>query len=520
AGSAVPAISPSLDGPPSLPRWRRSRPPTWRSHPRCCPSGEGGPRQREALARPRWRACWQWRSLRSPQRCRCAGRPGAPLRGPPRAVLACWRPRPARGRRTDGTNNGGSNLAETAAVTGSAEDCCASCLQESDCRGYTWVKGSGECWLKSSLGSSEADGSVVSGSVALAVAAASGPAPSAAAPAPAVASAEGHAAHGPAAAGRSKEAAAPAKRRRPVAPTEAPAGAEQLPWAEANTNDGHLSDSRAAVLLGKTLRARVDVSQVGCGCVAGFFLYEGPQEPYCDASGSWPGKVERCGEIDLFEGNKHSWHSTLHNKLDHPGQQGGFGGMQQEDMTYGAGPRDMSGAHYGPGGSIVDTESPFNVAISFPKGPDGSLVDFVVMLYQDGKDQAIEWRVNKKREREGMDCTRECDNCFSKAGCVYGQDDLDTFAGMLSAGMTVQSTWWSTDEPWLDGVLDEEEGGCKVDPGQEGQESYGTYKVAHGECDGKSYSVDSWTLEDVQDPGEDWAAVLEAMDASPVVSKS
>jgi len=310
------------------------------------------------------------------------------------------------------------------------------------------------------------------------------------------------------------------KARQPVAPIEPPSNAEQLPWGEANTNDGHLSDSRAAKLLGKTLRATIDVSQVGCGCVAGFFLYEGDQDPYCDASGSWPGQVERCGEIDLFEGNKFGWHSTLHNKMDHPGQQGGFGGMQQQDMMYGTGPRDMTGDEYGPGGSIIDTEQPFHVAISFPQGPDGSLVDMIVMLYQDGKDTAVEWRVNKKREREGLDCSRtDCDNCFSKPGCEYGQEDLRSFADMLSNGMTVQSTWWGCDEPWLDGTLDDEEGGCKINPGQEGQESYGTYRGAHNECDGKWYKVDGWTLEDVQDLAQDWYSILQDMDAQPVLPR-
>jgi hypothetical protein len=308
------------------------------------------------------------------------------------------------------------------------------------------------------------------------------------------------------------------KARSPVAPIAPSSSSEELPWSEANTNDGHLSESREAKLLGKTLRATVDVSQVGCGCVAGFFLYEGDRDPYCDASGSWPGKVERCGEIDLFEGNKFSWHSTLHNKMDHPGQQGGFGGMQQPDMMYGTGPRDMTGDQYGPGGSIINTELPFQVAISFPKASDGNLVDMIIMLYQDGKDEAVEWRVNKKREREGLDCARtDCEHCFSKPGCEYEREDMQTFANMLSSGMTVQSTWWGCDEPWLDGTVDGEEGGCKINPGENGQENYGSYRDAHSECDGKSYSVKNWILEDVQDEGQDWDKVLEAMDAAPVV---
>jgi hypothetical protein len=308
--------------------------------------------------------------------------------------------------------------------------------------------------------------------------------------------------------------------RRPVAPVSPPANRQRLEWYDADQaglHNQHITPDRGARLLGKTLRATVDVSQVGCGCVAGFFLYDG-YEPYCDASGTWPGKVERCGEIDLFEGNKFAWHSTLHNRMDHPGLFGGFGGMQQPDMTYGQGPRDMTGAQYGPGGSIIDTERPFHAAISFPRGANGSLADLVVMLYQDGKDQAIEWRVNKGRSTAYMDCTLEdCHFCFSKPGCIYREADLQLFGQMLHGGMTMQSTWWGTDQPWLDGTLDEEEGGCKIHPGQPNTEKLGAYNVPYKQCGG-AYKVTNWTLEEIQDPGRGWGDIFNLMDQQPLVS--
>lgn len=222
-----------------------------------------------------------------------------------------------------------------------------------------------------------------------------------------------------------------------------------------------------------------------------------------------------------MEGNKFSWHSTLHNTWDHPGLAGGFGGVQQADMMYGAGPRDMTGAQYGPGGSIVDTNEAFNVAVSFPEGPGGSLVDMVVMLWQDGKDDAIEWRVNKPRADSGrsppLNCEDSgCDNCFSKPGCVYQQDDLNTFGQWLSEGMTPLATYWGGSETWLDGVLPGEQGGCQLGAqGQPGTENLGDY-ASGGGCGGW-YSIGGWTVEPIQNAVSDWSSYFAAMDANPVI---
>lgn len=276
-----------------------------------------------------------------------------------------------------------------------------------------------------------------------------------------------------------------------------------------------LAGEKSAKLLGKTIRMTVDVSQAECGCVTGVYLTQHGNGD-CDASGSFG----RCGEIDLMELNKHAIHTTLHNAWDHPGQFSGFGGVQQPDMMYGQGPRDMTGEQYGPGGNIIDTNRPFHAAISFPKGDGNSLVDMVAMLHQDGNSQAIEWRVNKQRadltRNPPLDCTREgCSNCFKKPGCVYQDTDLETFGQWLSDGMTPLSTYWGGQQTWLDGVLDGEQGGCKLgNKGQPGTENLGTY-ASGGGCGG-GYSIGGFTIEDVQTPEASWAEVFRLMDTQPV----
>jgi len=267
----------------------------------------------------------------------------------------------------------------------------------------------------------------------------------------------------------------------------------------------------------------VDVSQIGCGCVVGIYLIQWGDGSQCDASGTFPG---RCGEIDLFEGNQHAWHSTLHNAYDHPGNFGGVSGVQQPDMMYGQGPRDVTGDQYGPGGSVIDTTKPFHAAVSFPQTEDGSLADMVIMLHQDGKDKAVEWRTNKPR----ADLTRTppltcedagCANCFSKPGCVYKQADLKAFGSWLSKGMSPRSTYWhNSGNTWLDGAFDDEPGGCKLgSKGQPGTEQLGSYSGASG-CNGDWYGIQDFTLEDIKKPDADWPVVFEAMDANALIDAS
>jgi len=93
--------------------------------------------------------------------------------------------------------------------------------------------------------------------------------------------------------------------------------------------------------------------------------------------------------------------------------------------------------------------------------------------------------------------------------------DLDTFGQWLSDGMTPLSTYWGGQETWLDGVLDGEQGGCKLgNKGQPGTENLGNY-ASGGGCGG-GYSIGSFTIEDIH-PATSWADVFRLMDAQPVI---
>lgn len=424
---------------------------------------------------------------------------------PPPVVAAA--PQAACSPAQHGMNNGGTNLQTTAVSASSIGDCCNACLREPSCAGYTLVEAKSECWLKSSVQSPAPDQYATSGNVDRLSPQTSAPLPSVAGGVPPVALLANAA-------------------RQPLAPLMPPLAPRvgTMGWSQAAPSKGHvmLAGEKSAKLLGKTLRMNIDVSQVGCGCVTGVYLVERGDGGQCDASGTFP---ERCGEIDLFEGNQFAWHTTLHEPMDHPGVAGGFGGLQQADMMYGKGPRDMTGEQYGPGGLIIDTARPFHAAISFPQGTDGSLIDMVVMLYQDGNSKAIEWRVNKNREDRSrsppLTCEdSSCKECYSKPGCVYQQTSLQKFGKWLSDGMTPLSTYWGgPSNTWIDAVMDDERGGCSLGQhGTAGTENYGGY-LGGGGCYGAAYNIGGFTVEDISDPGIPWEQFLQQMDASAVINQ-
>lgn len=65
-------------------------------------------------------------------------------------------------------------------------------------------------------------------------------------------------------------------------------------------------------LLGKTLTYTVDLSKVGCGTVATFYFVSindpSASSNYCDAA-------QGCFELDIMEGNRMAFHSSLHTQL-------------------------------------------------------------------------------------------------------------------------------------------------------------------------------------------------------------
>jgi len=132
-------------------------------------------------------------------------------------------------------------------------------------------------------------------------------------------------------------------------------------------------------LLGRTIRYTVDLSAAKCGCNAALYLTSMRQhsdesmcyDHYCDASSVCSGT---CAEVDLQEANNKAWFSTLHMSGDSQGKGGG----------YGFGRKDWNTTTYGPGARCVDTNRPFQVAISFPVDGQGILDAMEVRLTQGG----------------------------------------------------------------------------------------------------------------------------------------
>merc|ERR1712150_263112 len=63
----------------------------------------------------------------------------------------------------EGMNNRGTNIKSVS--SSDAASCCNECLRVAECTGYTLVKDTGACWLKSNVESPVYDASTISGSV-------------------------------------------------------------------------------------------------------------------------------------------------------------------------------------------------------------------------------------------------------------------------------------------------------------------------------------------------------------------
>mmetsp|Transcript_173585 Transcript_173585/g.422198 ORF Transcript_173585/g.422198 Transcript_173585/m.422198 type:complete len:409 (-) Transcript_173585:270-1496(-) len=181
-------------------------------------------------------------------------------------------------------------------------------------------------------------------------------------------------------------------------------------------------------LRGKTFRYTTDMSKAGCGCNAALYLTNLAQndrpsecgDHYCDANDVCG---ESCAEIDIQEGNRFSWHSTLHGSVDHTGLGKGYGG----GGPGWSGPRDWDAAHFGPKGKCVDTDAPFEVSVSFPVDGQGKLSSMDVTLSQAGRD------------------------CPLKIS-ISGYSAMAELDAALSAGMTPIVSYWASDDMlWMDG---------------------------------------------------------------------
>jgi len=143
-----------------------------------------------------------------------------------------------------------------------------------------------------------------------------------------------------------------------------------------------------------------------------------------------------CAEIDIQEGNRFAWHSTLHKAYDGSGVSGGYGGWVHNNNQF-----DFDAKEYGPKARCIDTLKPFQVSTAFPVGAGGQLRAMEVTLSQEGSPCSVSISLD----------SYEADPSFK----------LLTKA--LEQGMTpVVSYWKSSDMLWMDGP-GVSGGPCKVD---------------------------------------------------------
>jgi len=190
-------------------------------------------------------------------------------------------------------------------------------------------------------------------------------------------------------------------------------------------------------LLDKTISFTADVSTVGCGCNAAFYLTSSPaygqnQQPdptrcgdyYCDANnvcGSF------CPEIDLFEANNRALQVTPHT-CDSP--QGKYfahcDGAGCGQNTHRNDPNS-----YGLGSNfIINTQYPFRVSTSF-RSTNGLLTSVTTVLSQNSRSFTMVHNSTK-----------------------CGSNYLPNLTNALNNGMVVTASHWSGETgetmAWLD----------------------------------------------------------------------
>ncbi|CAK0851484.1 unnamed protein product, partial [Prorocentrum cordatum] len=196
-------------------------------------------------------------------------------------------------------------------------------------------------------------------------------------------------------------------------------------------------------LLGKTLRYKMDVKGAGCGCNAAFYLTSmGHNEHesecfdyYCDANNVCG---QTCAEIDIQEANMYAFHATLHGAKDAFGVAAGEGGGGPGWN----GPRDWGKDDYGPDSKCIDTNFPYEVAVSFPTDEStGSLEAMWVSLSQDKGASPCRISLN-----------------------LDSYDRMQEMTTELKRGMTPIVSYWADDDMlWLDGPGDDHAGLCPRD---------------------------------------------------------
>jgi hypothetical protein len=186
-------------------------------------------------------------------------------------------------------------------------------------------------------------------------------------------------------------------------------------------NAGGSTYYRFPNLIGKTITFTVDVSSTTCSCNAAFYLVQFPSGSsnsfYCDAQGSGS---SLCNEIDLFEANTHAFQATIHNCLS-PGN----------PCQWGCAWNVKSANGYGPNAGTINTNQPFQVAMSFI-GSGSTLQTIGVRLTQNGKSM---------------------ENFYTDSSCTLSSKYISGLSSAVSSGEFVlaMSYWSSSGMSWLDG---------------------------------------------------------------------
>jgi len=179
-------------------------------------------------------------------------------------------------------------------------------------------------------------------------------------------------------------------------------------------------------LLDKTISFTADVSTVGCGCNAAFYLTSSPaynqsQLPdpgqcgdyYCDAN-----KVcgQFCPEIDLFEANNRALQVTPHT-CDAPV---GKYFSKCDGVGCGRNTHKLNAVNYGFGSNYtINTQNPFRVSISF-KSTNAVLTSMVTVISQGTASVTM-----------------------THDSSVCGGSYLPNLTDALNNGMTISASHWS-----------------------------------------------------------------------------
>ena len=145
----------------------------------------------------------------------------------------------------------------------------------------------------------------------------------------------------------------------------------------------------------------------------------------------------------MEESNRHAFHSVLHTSHDTDGRNGGYGGGEWSWF----GPRDWTKEEYGPGGSCVDTSTPFRVHAAFPQdAKTGALAYLKTTLSQNGCSLSTR-KIGAERGRGGT--------------ATYDAASLKELTGALQLGVTpVVSQFSPSSLAWLVGEGKDKAGPC------------------------------------------------------------